>query len=85
MITKIVSKCINKISFCTGTLKIWTKKNKILLTSDLVQCHFDYGCSMSLNVIYWYDMSAQEEAPNYTKQSHLFYFRSSFWATHWPI
>ena len=29
-------------------------------------------------------MFAQEEAPNYTKQSHLFYFSSSFQVTHWP-
>ena len=29
-------------------------------------------------------MSAQEEAPNYTKQSHSLYFRSSFQVTHWP-
>ena len=27
-------------------------------------------------------MSAQEKAPNYTKQSHPFYFRSSFQVTH---
>ena len=29
-------------------------------------------------------MSSQEEAPNYTKQSHSFYFRSSFQVTHGP-
>ena len=29
-------------------------------------------------------MSAQEEATNYTKQSHLFYFVVFFEDTHWP-
>ena len=46
MITKIVSKCNNKIKFLYRNAKNLDKKNKMLLTSALVQCHFDYGCSM---------------------------------------
>ena len=78
MITKIVSKCNNKIKFLYRNAKNLDKKNKMLLTSALVECHFDYGCSM------WYTDTTcllkklEEEALNYTKQSHLFYFRSSF-------
>ena len=46
MITKIVSKCNNKIKFLYRNAKNLDKKTKMLLTSALVQCHFDYGCSM---------------------------------------
>ena len=46
MITKIVSKCNNKIKFLYRNAKNLDKKNKMLLTSALVQCNFDYGCSM---------------------------------------
>ena len=46
MITKIVSKCKNKIKFLYRNAKNLDKKTKMLLTSALVQCHFDYGCSM---------------------------------------
>ena len=46
MITKIVSKCNNKIKFLYRNAKNLDKKNRMLLTSALVQCHFDYGCSM---------------------------------------
>ena len=46
MITKIVSKCNNKIKFLYRNAKNLDKKNKMLLISALVQCHFDYGCSM---------------------------------------
>ena len=81
MITKIVSKCNNKIKFLYRNTKNLDKKNKMLLTSALVQCQFGLWL---FNVVYWYDMSAQEEAPNYTKQSHSFYFRSSFQVAHWP-
>ena len=42
MITKIVSKCNNKIKFLYRNAKNLDKKTKILL----VQCHFDYGSSM---------------------------------------
>ena len=45
MMTKIVSKCNNKIKFLYRNAKNLDKK-KMLLTSALVQCHFDYGCSM---------------------------------------
>ena len=41
----IVSKCNNKIKFLYRNAKNLDKK-KMLLTSALVQCHFDYGCSM---------------------------------------
>ena len=46
MITKIVSKCNNKIKFLYRNAKDLDKKTKMLLTSALVQCHFDYGSSM---------------------------------------
>ena len=46
MITKIVSKCNNKIKFLYRNAKNLDKKTKMLLTSALVQCHFDYGSSM---------------------------------------
>ena len=46
MITKIVSKCNNKIKFLYRNAKNLDKKNKMLLASALVQCHFDYGSSM---------------------------------------
>ena len=46
MITKIVSKCNNKIKFLYRNARNLDKKNKMLLTSALVQCHFDYGSSM---------------------------------------
>ena len=41
MITKIVSKCNNKIKFLYRNAKSLDKK-KMLLASALVQCHFDY-------------------------------------------
>ena len=46
MITKIVSKCNNKIKFLYRNAKNLDQKTKMLLTSALIQCHFDYGCSM---------------------------------------
>ena len=46
MITKIVSKCNSKIKFLYRNAKNLDKKTKMLLTSALVQCHFDYGCSV---------------------------------------
>ena len=46
MITKIVSKCNNKIKFLYRNAKNLDKKTKMLSTSALVQCHFDYGSSL---------------------------------------
>ena len=45
-ITKIVSKCNNKIKFLYRNAKNLDKKTEMLLTSALVQCHFDNGCSI---------------------------------------
>ena len=44
MITKIISKCNNK--FLYRNANNLDKQTKMLLTSALIQCHFDYGSSM---------------------------------------
>ena len=46
MITKIISKCNNKITFLYRNANNLDKQTKMLLTSALIQCHFDYGSSM---------------------------------------
>ena len=46
MITKIISKCNNKIKFLYRNANNLDKQTKMLLTSALIQCHFDYGSSM---------------------------------------
>ena len=55
MITKIVSKCNNKIKLLCRKAEDLDNKTKMLLTSALVQCHFDYGSSM------WYTGCANIE------------------------
>ena len=44
MITKIISKCNNKILYRNANNL--DKQTKMFLTSALIQCHFDYGSSM---------------------------------------
>ena len=46
MITKIITKCNNKIKFLYRNANNLDKQTKMLLTSALIQCHFDYGSSM---------------------------------------
>ena len=46
MITKIISKGNNKIKFLYRNANNLDKQTKMLLTSALIQCHFDYGSSM---------------------------------------
>ena len=75
MITKIVSKCNNKIKFLYRNAKNLDKKKQDAFDLSSGSVPF---CLWLFNVVYWYNMSAQEEAPNYTKQSHSFYVRSSF-------
>ena len=47
MISKIISKCNSNIKFlCRNAANNLDKQTKMLLTSTLIQCHFDYGSSM---------------------------------------
>ena len=46
MIPKIISKCNNKIKVLYKNANNLDKQSKMLLTSALIQCHFDYGSSM---------------------------------------
>ena len=43
MISKIISKCNNKVKFLYRNANKLDKQTKMLLTSALIQCHFDYG------------------------------------------
>jgi hypothetical protein len=46
IINKIVSKSTNKIKFVYRNTKNFDSHTKGMLASALVQCHFDYACSM---------------------------------------
>ena len=46
IVNKIVTKCNNKIKFLYRNAKSFDPQTKGMLASALVQCHFDYACSM---------------------------------------
>ena len=46
IVNKIVTKCNNKIKFLYRNAKSFDLQTKGKLASALVQCHFDYACSM---------------------------------------
>ena len=46
IVNKIVTKCNNKIKFLYRNARSFDPQTKGMLASALVQCHFDYACSM---------------------------------------
>ena len=46
IVNKIVTKCNNKIKFLYRNARSFDLQIKGMLVSDLVQCQFDYACSM---------------------------------------
>ena len=74
MISKIISKCNNKIKFLYRNANNLDKQIKMLLTSALIQRHFDYGSSM------WYTGTTcrmKKKLQILKTRSFDFYFRSS--------
>ena len=52
IVNKIVTKCNNKIKFLYRNARSFDPQTKGMLASALVQCHFDYACSMGLVVFH---------------------------------
>ena len=46
MVNQIVNKCSNKIKFLYSNTRSFNQRTKGMLASALIQCHFDYACSM---------------------------------------
>ena len=44
--SKIIKKSTNKLKFLYRTTRNLDRKTKSMLTSALIQCHFDYGCAI---------------------------------------
>ncbi|MGL1888436.1 MAG: reverse transcriptase family protein [Reichenbachiella sp.] len=44
--SNLIRKCTNKLKFLYRNTRNLDRKTKSMLTSALIQCHFDYGCAM---------------------------------------
>ena len=51
IVNNIVTKCNNKIKFLYRNARSFDPQTKGMLASALVQCHFDYACSMRFSCV----------------------------------